>query len=224
MNYDFDFGSVLPELPYLLGGALVSLQIAFVAFFVGGFLGLLGALGSVYGPGAVRRSIAAYVAFFTNTPALVQVFFLYYALPDVGLLLQPMTCVLIGFVLNSAAYLSDILRAGVISVRRSELEAAQVLNMSRLQIVVHVILPHVTRTIYPPLANFFIILVLGSSLAALFGVEELTGRAINISTTNLRTIETFAAVALIYVAITFVASVSLAMLGRWAFRVRTRMF
>jgi len=224
VNYDFDLGSVVAELPYLLGGAVVSLQIAVITFFIGALFGLFGALGLVYGSTASRRVIRGYVTFFTNTPALVQIFFLYYALPDLGLLLSPITCVLIGFVLNSAAYLTEIIRAGVISVRRAELDAAQALNMSGAQIVIHVILPHVARTIYPPLSNFFIILVLGSSLAALFGVEELTGRAINVSTTNLRTIETFGAVAVIYIAITFVASLSLALLGRWAFRVRTRIF
>jgi polar amino acid transport system permease protein len=224
VTYQFDFGDVFAQLPYLLGGALVSLQIAFVAFFVGAALGLGGALARAYGPPAARRAVGAYVTFFTNTPALVQVFFLYYALPDAGLLLEPMTCVLIGFVLNSAAYLTEILRAGVVSVPRLELEAAQALNMGRAQIVRHVILPHVARRIYAPLSNFFIILVLGSSMAALFGVEELTGRAINVSTTNLRTIETFGVVAAIYVAITFVASLSLALLGRWAFRVRAKVF
>jgi polar amino acid transport system permease protein len=224
LNYDFDYADVLQQLPYLLGGALVSLQIAFVAFFAGALLGLGGALGRVHGPRPLQRAIGAYVTFFTNTPALVQVFFLYYALPDAGVLLSPLTCVLIGFVLNSAAYLTEILRAGVVSVRRAELEAAATLNMSRLQIVRHVILPHVTRMIYAPLSNFFIILVLGSSMAALFGVEELTGRAINVSTTNLRTIETFSVVAVIYILITFVASLSLALLGRWAFRVHARIF
>ena len=106
-----------------------------------------------------------------------------------------MTAVLIGMTLNSGAYLTEILRAGVISVRRSELEAASTLGMSRLQILGYVMLPHIAKTIYAPLSNFFVWLVLGSSMAALFGVEELTGRAINISTANLRTIETFAVVA-----------------------------
>jgi polar amino acid transport system permease protein len=224
MNYTFDFTDVLRELPYLLGGAWLSLQIAFVAFFVGATLGLFGALGRVYGPRAVQRAIGAYVTFLTNTPALVQIFFLYYALPDLGVLLDPLTCVLIGLVLNSAAYLTEILRAGVVSVRRAEIEAAQTLNMSRTQIVRHVMLPHIARTIYAPLSNFFIILVLGSSLAGLFGVEELTGRAINISTVNLRTIETFSVVAAIYVAITLLASLTLAAIGRYAFRVRARIF
>ena len=106
-----------------------------------------------------------------------------------------MTAVLIGLTLNSGAYLTEILRAGVISVRRAEMEAAITLGMSRLQILRFVMLPHIAKTIYAPLSNFFIWMVLGSSMAAVFGVEELTGRAINISTANLRTIETFVVVA-----------------------------
>ena len=167
---------------------------------------------------------SSYVIFFTNTPALVQIFLLYYALPDAGVMLSSMTAVMIGITLNSGAYLTEILRAGVISVRRSEMEAAATIGMSRLQILRYVMLPHIAKTIYAPLSNFFIWLVLGSSLAALFGVEELTGRAINISTSNLRSIETFIVVAGIYVVITVIASSSLALVGRWAFRVKAKVF
>ena len=135
-----------------------------------------------------------------------------------------MTAVLIGLVLNSGAYLTEILKAGVISVRRSEMEAATALGMSGLQILRFVMLPHIAKTIYPPLSNFFVWLVLGSSLAALFGVEELTGRAINISTTSFRSIETFTVVAGIYVILTIIASTSLALVGRWAFRVKAKIF
>jgi polar amino acid transport system permease protein len=85
-------------------------------------------------------------------------------------------------------------------------------------------LPHIAKTIYAPLCNFFVWLVLGSSIAAIFGVEELTGRAINISTSNLRHIETFSVVAVIYVVLTFVASIALALVGRWAFRVKAKVF
>ena len=224
MNYTFQFGEVLAELPYLLGGALVTLQIVFVAFFGGAFLGLFGALGKVYGPPALRRTINAYVVFVTNTPALVQIFVLYYALPDAGLLLDSMTAVLLALTLNSAAYLTEIMRAGVVSVRQTEIDAALTLNMRRLQILWHVFLPHIARTVFPPLANFFIWLMLGSSIAALFGIEELTGRAINISSVNLRTIETFSVVALIYIGLTLTASSALALLGRMVFRVRGGLF
>ena len=224
MDYTFQFTEVFKELPYLLGGALVSLQIAFITFWAGAFIGIFGAVAKVYGQRVSKRIASSYVTFFTNTPALVQIFLLYYALPDSGVLLSSMSAVLIGLTLNAGAYLTEILRAGVISVRRSEMEAATALGMSRLQILRHVMLPHIAKTIYAPLSNFFVWLVLGSSLAALFGVEELTGRAINVSTANLRSIETFTVVAAIYIILTILASSSLALVGRLAFRVKAKVF
>jgi polar amino acid transport system substrate-binding protein len=218
-GYRLDWGPVLAQLPYLLGGALVSLEIAFLAFWAGAAIGLAGAIGLLYGGGGARRVVRGYVALFTNTPALVQIFLLYYALPDAGIKLDSFTAVSIGLTLNAGAYLTEIIRAGVSSVRRSELEAAAVLGLGRGDLLVHVILPHVMKTVYRPLASFFIVLVLGSSMAALFGVEELTGRAINISTASLRTIETFAVAGAIYIALTLLASAALAWFGRALFRV-----
>lgn len=224
MNYTFQYGVVLDKLPYLLDGAVLTLEIAFLSFWLGAVIGLAGALAKVYGGRVLKGVINVYVVFFTNTPALVQIFFLFYALPDAGILLSPMTAVVMGLTVNSGAYLTEILRGGLLSVRREEIETAQVLGMSGLQTVRYVMLPHIAKTIYAPLSNFFIWLVLGSSLASIFGVEELTGRAVNISTQNLRTIETFSVVAVIYVVLTFVASIALALVGRWAFRVRARIF
>ena len=224
MDYSFQFAPVIDQLPYLLGGALVTLQIAFFSFWGGALIGVFGALAKVYGGPASRKAASSYVTALTNTPALVQIFLLYYALPDAGILLGAMTAVLIGLTLNAGAYLTEILRAGIISVRRSELEAAVALGLSRWQQVRCVMLPHTAKTVYAPLSNFFIWLVLGSSLAALFGVEELTGRAINISTANLRSIETFIVAAGIYVLLTVFASAFLALMGRWLFRVKAKVF
>ena len=224
MDYTFQFSEVLTEIPYLLGGAVVTLEIAFISFWGGAVIGLGGALAKVYGGPALKKTASTYVTALTNTPALVQIFLLYYALPDAGILLGSMTAVLIGLVLNAGAYLTEIIRAGIVSVRQSEMDAGITLGMSRLQLVRYVMLPHTAKTIYAPLSNFFVWLVLGSSLAALFGVEELTGRAINVSTANLRSIETFAVVAVIYVVITVFASASLALAGRWMFRVKAKVF
>lgn len=224
MDYTFQFTEVFKELPYLLGGAVVTLEIAFISFWGGAFIGIFSAMAKVYGGPVSSRAASYYVTFFTNTPALVQIFLLYYALPDAGVLLSSMAAVLIGLTLNAGAYLTEILRAGVVSVRVSEMEAATALGMSRLQLLRYVMLPHIAKTIYAPLSNFFVWLVLGSSLAALFGVEELTGRAINVSTANLRSIETFTVVAVIYVILTVLASMSLALVGRLAFRVKARIF
>ena len=224
MDYTFQFAEVFKELPYLLFGALVTLEIAFIAFWGGAFIGIFGAVAKVYGGPVSSRIASYYVTFFTNTPALVQIFLLYYALPEVGVLLSSMVAVLIGLTLNAGAYLTEILRAGVLSVRVSEMEAATALGMSRLQLLRYVLLPHIAKTIYAPLSNFFVWLVLGSSMAALFGVEELTGRAINVSTANLRSIETFTVVAAIYIVLTVLASMSLALVGRLAFRVKAKVF
>ncbi len=219
-GYRFDWQPVLAALPYLAGGAIISLQIALIAFAGGMALGLAAALARLYGAPLPRRIASAYVALFTNTPALVQIFIAYYALPEIGIRLSGFTAVTIGLTLNAGAYLADILRGGITTVRASELEAAAVLGLPRTDRLRHVLLPHIIAAIYRPLANFFIILVLGSSMAALFGVEELTGRAINISTANLRTIETFAVTALLYIALTLIASALLALAGRLLFRLR----
>lgn len=214
MSYQFDFGPAFGSVRYLIRGAGLTLVIAFVSFWLGAVIGLLGALGKTRGGASLRRAIDGYVVFMTNTPALVQVYFIFYGLPSVGITLAPLTAVLIGLVLNSGAYLTEIIRAGVLSVPKSELEATEAIGLTRLQSVRYVVIPHVLRTVYGPLVNFFVLLVLGSSMAALFGVEELTGRAINISTTNLRTIETFIIVALIYVALTLCAQLALTAAGR----------
>jgi polar amino acid transport system permease protein len=220
MNYTFQFGEALVHLPYLVGGALVSLQIAFIAFWGGAVMGLFGAFVLTYGRSLLKRLVRGYITFFTNTPAVVQIFFLFYALPEAGILLDSFTAVTLGLTLNSAAYLAEIQRAGFASVRQTELDAAETLGMSRLQSLRYVIVPHIAKTIYPPLSSFFVWLVLGSSIGALYGVEELTGRAINIATSNFRTIEVFLVVAGIYVVLTLLASLSLGLVGRYAFRVK----
>jgi polar amino acid transport system permease protein len=225
MNYTFQFGVALQSLPQLMHGALVTLELGLLTFWGGALIGLLGASLLSYGNRLVKAIARAYVVFFTNTPALIQIYFLYFGLPEAGIRWNAFTCVLIGLTLNSGAYLTEIMRAGFISVRPTELEASETLGFSRLQQIWHIIVPHIAKTIYPALANFFIvILVMGTSIGAIVGVDELTGEAINISTENYRWLEMFTLVAGIYVVLTLVASLSLALLGRWAFRVQAKVF
>jgi polar amino acid transport system permease protein len=224
VHYTFQFGVALATLPTLLGGALVTMELALLSFWGGALIGLAGATAKAFGGPVPRRLSAVYVIFFTNTPALLQIYFLYYGLPELGLRLSAFVCVVLGLTLNAGAYLTEIMRAGFLSVRRTEMEAAAVLGMSLLQQLRYVIVPHIAKTIYPALANFFIILVLGSSMGAVFSVDELTGTAIDISTESYRWIEMFVVVASIYIVLTFAASLSLALIGRVAFRVQARVF
>jgi polar amino acid transport system permease protein len=225
MNYTFQFGVALDGLPALLQGALLTFQLGVLAFSGGALIGLVGASIKTFGARPLRRLVDAYVVFITNTPALIQIFFLYFGLPEVGIRWSSYTCVLIGLILNAGAYLTLIMRAGFLSVRRTELEAGETLGMSLLQQIHYVIVPHIAKTIYPALANFFIVvLVMGTSIGAVIGVDELTGQAINLSTVNYRWLEMFTVVAVIYVILTFIASLGLALFGRWAFRVRAKIF
>ncbi|MBL8895485.1 MAG: amino acid ABC transporter permease, partial [Rhizobiales bacterium] len=203
----------------------LTFQMGVVTFAGGSILGLVFAALKTYGNRPLRGLAQAYVVFFTNTPALIQIYFLYFGLPEFGILWDNFACVMIGLILNSGAYLTEIMRAGFLSVRATEMEAAEALGFNRFQQIRHVIVPHIAKTIYPALANFFIvILVMGTSIGAVVGVDELTGQAINLSTENYRWLEMFTVAAGLYVILTLVASIALALLGRWAFRVKAKVF
>lgn len=222
MSYTLQFGQVWGFLPYLAAGAWISLQIACLAFLGGMVLGLLGAMGKSFGAPWLKAIIQGYVVFFTNTPQLVQIYFLYFALPEFGILLSSFEAVLLGMTLNAGAYLTEIQRAGFQSVHPNELDAAETLGMSRWQSVRFVILPHIMRVLFPPLSNHYILMTLGTSMAAIFGVEELTGRALNINSETFRSIEVFSITAGLYIIVTLLASTTLALVGRLAFRARMR--
>jgi polar amino acid transport system permease protein len=172
----------------------------------------------------VSRALAgAYVTFFTNTPQLVQIFFLFFALPELGIQLSSYEAVLLGMTLNAGAYLTEIQRAGLASVRRTEIEAAETLGMSRTQVLRYVTLPHIMKVLFPPLSNQYIVMTLGTSMGALFGLEELTGRAFNVESRTFRSLEIFTLVAGVYLVLNVVASAILAAVGRLGFRVRARL-
>jgi polar amino acid transport system permease protein len=224
MAYTLQFGQIWPYLPKLIDGAILSLQLAIISFCGGLVIGTAGAASKFFGGPLLRRLIDGYVLFFTNTPQLVQIYFLYFALPDAGILLSSYAAVVIGMTLNAGAYLTEIERAGFESVRTSEMEAAETLGFSRLQQIRYVILPHLARALFPPLSNQYILMTLGTSMAAIFGVEELTGRAFNVNAETFRSIEVFSVTALLYIAITLTATMILALLGRTLFRVRAKIF
>lgn len=224
MQYTIQYGQVLQFLPYLLEGAVVSFQVALLAFVGALFIGLVGAFIKIFGGRVAGGFVTAYVTFFTNTPLLVQIFFIFYGLADFRILLTPYQAVLIGIMLNAGAYLVEVQRAGFLSARASELEAAETLGMTRIQQVRYVIIPHIARVLFPPLSNQYILVVMSTSMGAIFGLEELTGRAMNVNSQTFRSIEVYSLVAIIYVVVTTLATVLLALAGRYLFRARVRVF
>lgn len=224
MNYTFQFGQVVEYIPYLLGGAWLSLQIAFLAFMGGMVIGLLCATAKTFGRGPLVRVVDGYVTFITNTPQLVQIYFIFFALPEAGLVLSPYQSLLLGMTINAGGYLTQIQRGGFLSVHRNELEAAYTVGFSMMQTVRYVILPHIAKVLFPPLSNQYILMTLGTSMGAIVGVEELTGRAFNVESETFRSIEIFTIAAIIYVGITIIATAILATIGRTCFRARMRIF
>jgi len=224
LNYTFQFNVILDRLPELLQGALLTLELALVGFWAGAPLALLLAAARTSGPPWVKRLAGAYVTFLTNTPVLIHIYFLFYGLPELGILLDKYSSVIIGLVTATSAYGCEIMRAGFLSVRRSEIEAAETLGFSRLQTIWYVVVPHIVKTVYPALANYFIVLTLSTSMAMILGVNELLGTAFNLASDNYRHLEAFTVAAGLYVIITFAASLSLALIGRWAFRVKAKIF
>src|SRR5215510_10759812 len=145
MNYTFQFGVALAQLPGLLKGAVVTFELGLLTFWGGALIGLAGAALKTYGGPVLRRLASLYVIFFTNTPALIQIYFLYFGLPEFGIRWSNFLCTLIGLTLNSGAYLTEIMRAGFISVHRTEMEAAETLGMSLVQQIRFVIVPHIAK-------------------------------------------------------------------------------
>jgi polar amino acid transport system permease protein len=224
LSYTFQFNIIFAHWPELVHGALLSLLLALAGFWIGAPFALVLAAIRTSGPLWLRRIAGIYVVFITNTPVLIHIYFLFFGLPELGIRLDKYWTVIAALVMATAAYGCEIMRGGFLSVRRSEIEAAETLGFSRPQTVLYVIVPHIVKTIYPALANYFIVLTLSTSLAMIIGVEELLGTAYNIASDNYRHLEAFIVAAGFYVVITFVASLSLALIGRWAFRVKAKIF
>ena len=222
MGYTLIYSQVTEYIPYLLAGAWISLQIVIIAFSGGMFFGLILASIKTFGNLTLRRIVIFYVTFFTNTPQLVQIYFLFFALPEIGILLSPFVAVLIGMTLNASAYMCEIQRAGFLSIRQNELDAARTMSFSIVQQVRFVILPHIMKVLFPPLSNHYILMTLGTSMAAIFGVEELTGRAFNINSETFRSVEIFSITALVYIIITFIATLLLAIIGKYFFKAKIK--
>ena len=135
MNYSFQYSIVWENFGALLEGAWLTFQLGVLAFVGGALIGLVGAAIKTFGPLPMRLLVDTYVVFITNTPALIQIYFLYFGLPEVGVRWSSEACVLIGLILNAGAYLTMILRAGFLSVRRTELEAGLTIGMSLLTLL-----------------------------------------------------------------------------------------
>ena len=188
----------LDSAPFLLKGAEFTVFLSLGGMFFGLLLGFGLALMRLSRFMVARGISRVYVSFFRGTPLLVQLFVIYYGLPQVGIELDPLPAALIGFSLNMAAYVCEILRAAISSVDRGQWEAAASIGMTRGQTLRRAILPQAARTALPPLGNSFISLVKDTALAATIQVPELFRQAQLITARTFEVFTMYLAAALIY--------------------------
>ena len=189
---------VAQSAPFLLKGAGFTVVLSVGGMAFGLALGFGLALMRLSRVRPIDWLARVYVSFFRGTPLLVQLFLIYYGLPQVGLELDPLPAALIGFSLNMAAYACEILRAAIGSIERGQWEAAASIGMTRAQAMRRVILPQAARTALPPLGNSFISLVKDTALAATIQVPELFRQAQLITARTFEVFTMYLAAALIY--------------------------
>ncbi len=165
-------------------------------------LGLLIAVFCVFtrmrGGKAGNAIVAAYVEAIRNTPLLVQIFFIFFGLPALGIRLDPTVAALVAMTANVGAYAAEILRAGVESIPKGQSEAGFALGLTQGQIFRKIILPPAVRAVYPALSSQFIMLLLGSSVVSAISANDLTAVANTIQSHNLRSFEVYFTVIVFY--------------------------
>jgi polar amino acid transport system substrate-binding protein len=161
-------------IPILAKGAVTTLEISLVAMVLAVALGLLLALMRLYGPRPVSILALLYIELIRGTPLLIQLFFIFYALPYVGLKLSPFVAAVIGLGLNYAAYEAENYRGGIAGVPKSQSEAGLALGLTHGQTIRHIVIPQALRIVIPPITNDFISLLKDSSLVSVITMVELT--------------------------------------------------
>ena len=191
MHYEFQFGEVLRYWDLLLKGAWLTVQLTSIATVLGLALGVIGALCRTSRLRGLRYASLAYVELIRNTPFIVQLFFLFFGLPSIGVMLSAEQAALLAMVVNLGAYSTEIVRAGIEAIHKGQIEAGLSLAMTRWQIFRHIVIKPALEKIYPALTSQFIIIMLGSSVVSQISAEELTFAANFIQSRNFRSFEVY---------------------------------
>lgn len=221
INFAKIWDILITKFPAFMEGVEITLQLAFFTVLFGSLLGLVVAVCRRTRLLPLRWLMNAYVAFIRGTPLLVQVLLVVYGLPQtIEYILQRqvdlsrMTLCIIALVINSGAYMAELIRAGLQSVEKGQVEAAESLGMSSGQTMLYIILPQAVKVTLPAMGNEFVAIIKESSILYAVGVYELTYQAYKLASVNYYYIETMIVAALIYFVLTYVATKLLGLLER----------
>ncbi|NMB41388.1 MAG: amino acid ABC transporter permease [Firmicutes bacterium] len=209
-----DYTVIINNWPFLMLGLRETLRISSLAVTMGFCIGSTVALARLSRYHILKLISGAYIEFIRGTPLLVQLFILYYGLPQLGIDLDRRAAAAIGLSINSGAYVAEIVRAGIQSIDKGQMEAARSLGMSGTMAMIHVILPQAFRRVIPPLVNELIMLIKDSSLLSVIALTELMRAGEHIRTRTYQDFEIFTFIALVYFVITYTLSKILGYLER----------
>jgi len=214
MGYTLHFGVIWASWDKLLLGLLLGLGLALASVGIGVLIGLVGGF-LANGPSRLGRNVAAtYVAIIRNTPILVIVLLIYFALPQTGIVLDKIPSFITALSVYSGAYLTEVFRAGLVSVPKGIIEAGRAIGLTRFQTAVYVVSPVMLRNALPALGSTFISLFKDTSIAAAIAVPELTFQARRINVDSFRVVEAWMAASVLYVSTSLVIAAGLRRLER----------
>ncbi|WP_395504318.1 amino acid ABC transporter permease [Ectopseudomonas hydrolytica] len=214
MAYQFDFAAVLQHSDLLLQGAAFTLGLTAIGALLGVALGIVGAILRAWRIRPFDRIFGVYVELIRNTPFIVQLFFIFFGLPSLGLRLSEWEAAVLAMVINLGAYSTEIIRAGIQAIPHGQLEAAAALAMSRFETFRHVVLRPALGKVWPALSSQIIIVMLGSAVCSQISIEELSFAANFIQSRNFRAFETYLLTTALYLLMAIGIRQLLAWVGR----------
>jgi polar amino acid transport system permease protein len=191
-------------LPGLLAGTWITIQITVLGAILAVVCAVVAAVAKLYGMLPLRWLAIVYIETFRGTSALVQLFWLFYVLPDFGITMEPMTAAVVALGLNLGAYGAEVVRGAIQAVPRGQWEATTALNMTRVMALRRIILPQAFVAMIPPWGNLFIELLKSTALVSLITITDLAFWAQQMNQTTLRTVEVFTLALLMYLCLSLV--------------------
>jgi polar amino acid transport system permease protein len=213
LNYQFEFGWLFEYYPQILKGIAITLELIAVGGVAGISLGIVCAWVRALGPAWARPIVAAYVELIRNTPFLIQLFFIFFGLPSLGLQLGELQAANLAMVVNLGAYSSEIIRAGVQATPRGQFEAGASLAMSPFETFRHVVLVPSLQRIWPALSSQVVIVMLGSAVVSQIAAEDLTFAANFIQSRTFRAFEAYIVSTAVYLVLAILLRQVLSMIG-----------
>jgi polar amino acid transport system permease protein len=220
MTYHLQFGSLLPYWQVLAQGLLFTVVLTLVSTIAGIAVGTAGASARTFGPAWLGSLVRVYVELIRNTPFIVQLFFIFFGLPALGLKLSETMAAFLAMVINLGAYSTEIIRAGIEAVPKGHLEAGASLAMSKWEVLRYVVLRQAFAKIWPALSSQIVIVMLGSAVVSQISAQDLTYAANFIQSRNFRAFEVYFVSTLLYLLLAIAARALLRVIGQRYFVVR----